>query len=146
MNLPMLKKWVAALRSGKYQQVTGRLLIRTADQGDKFCCLGVVQDLYAKSGKGHWETDEYYRDWEGFASLVDLTMSVLLDLFGPAGTTLGLCVHLPDLQCNESGNQIPSLVSLNDDGFTFDQIADIIEYFFIKPQENSNEHTINQAQ
>lgn len=33
-------KWVAALRSGKYQQGRGGLR-----NGDKFCCLGVLCDL-----------------------------------------------------------------------------------------------------
>lgn len=144
MNLPVMKEWVAALRSGKYQQGTGTLLIRTADQGDKFCCLGVVQDLYVKSGKGHWEDDEYYRDWNNHASLADLTFSVTSDLFGESSSDISQCGIVVGLA--DRLGQTPSLTTLNDEGFTFDQIADIIEYFFIKPQENSNEHTINQAQ
>ena len=35
------KKWVAALRSGKYEQAKGWLR-----EGDKFCCLGVACDLF----------------------------------------------------------------------------------------------------
>lgn len=41
------KKWVKALRSGKYEQTTGRL---TRD--GKYCCLGVACDV---SGLGKWE-------------------------------------------------------------------------------------------
>lgn len=36
------KKWVAALRSGEYQQA--RKLLRSKD--DKFCCLGVACDVF----------------------------------------------------------------------------------------------------
>jgi hypothetical protein len=31
-----------------------------------------------------------------------------------------------------------TLAYLNDNGFTFPQIADLIEYFLIKPQENQH--------
>jgi hypothetical protein len=37
------KKWVAALRSGNYQQGIYKL-----HRGNKFCCLGVACDLYSK--------------------------------------------------------------------------------------------------
>lgn len=38
------KRWVAALRSGKYMQVSHQLR-----RGDGFCCLGVLCDLHSKS-------------------------------------------------------------------------------------------------
>lgn len=48
-----MKQWVAALRSGEYQQGQGYL-----NKQNKFCCLGVVCDLYIKSGgKGEWKMD-----------------------------------------------------------------------------------------
>lgn len=37
------EKWVAALRSGKYDQATGTLKI-----GNQYCCLGVLCDLATK--------------------------------------------------------------------------------------------------
>ena len=43
------KKWVAALKSGKYEQTTaGRL---TNKEGTQFCCLGVLCDIYLKEMK-----------------------------------------------------------------------------------------------
>ena len=39
------KKWVKALRSGKYKQGIGQLR-----SGEKFCCLGVACDLAVKAG------------------------------------------------------------------------------------------------
>ena len=60
-------KWVAALRSGKYQQ--GRDVLRN---GDKFCCLGVACDLIDPDA---WESTSTYNifGWQGLtAETVDL--------------------------------------------------------------------------
>lgn len=45
-NLCLLnrQKWIKALRSGKYKQGKGYL-----HHADKYCCLGVAQDLYNKA-------------------------------------------------------------------------------------------------
>ena len=48
MNADLKRKWLAALRSGKYQQAKAAL----HRQGDGFCCLGVLCDV---SGLGKWE-------------------------------------------------------------------------------------------
>lgn len=44
MNPEIKTKWVEALRSGKYKQ--GKKSLRSRE-GDKYCCLGVLCDLYA---------------------------------------------------------------------------------------------------
>lgn len=54
MTIPKLKpevkeKWLAALRSGEYKQGYEYLHIKGKDQ-DTFCCLGVLCDLYVKTG------------------------------------------------------------------------------------------------
>ena len=41
---PNQRKWIEALRSGKYQQ--GRFMLHSANH--RFCCLGVACDLFAK--------------------------------------------------------------------------------------------------
>ena len=52
MNPEIKKQWVEALRSGEYKQ--GRYCLR--DDENKFCCLGVLSDLYIKQGNpGEWE-------------------------------------------------------------------------------------------
>lgn len=85
MNKAIKTRWVRALRSGKYKQGTGQL--RTAD--NKFCCLGVLTDLYIKhdpSGGGWSERNvskggyEYegegdvlparVRDWAGLGEVI----------------------------------------------------------------------------
>ena len=45
MNARIKRKWVTALRSGKYKQ--GRWHLR--DEGGGYCCLGVLCDLYSKA-------------------------------------------------------------------------------------------------
>lgn len=49
MNSQVKEKWIAALRSGEYQQGTCRL---RSNRG--FCCLGVLTDLYAKEHNENW--------------------------------------------------------------------------------------------
>jgi hypothetical protein len=51
MDQEFKKKWVAALRSGEYQQ--GHKRLRT---GDTYCCLGVA---CAISGRGEWVNSEF---------------------------------------------------------------------------------------
>jgi hypothetical protein len=47
----IFRKWTEALRSGDYKQGHGYLRMK-----DKYCCLGVLCDVYAKeTGKGKWE-------------------------------------------------------------------------------------------
>lgn len=45
-NVKLIRKWVRALRSGKYKQ--GRGALRPV--ADQFCCLGVLCDVVAPNG------------------------------------------------------------------------------------------------
>ena len=57
MNSQVKEKWVAALRSGEYQQGTCRL---RSNRG--FCCLGVLTDLYAKEHNENWNYVDAYSE------------------------------------------------------------------------------------
>lgn len=59
MDSELKAEWVAALRSDRYKQGIGSLRFQASKAGepDTFCCLGVLCDLLAKRGEGHWETD-----------------------------------------------------------------------------------------
>lgn len=74
------RKWVKALRSGKYEQ--GRGLLK--DSQGAFCCLGVACDI---SGLGEWYAGNYYKTESG-TSLKDLPNDVRewLGLRGSYGT------------------------------------------------------------
>ena len=98
------RTWVEALRSGKYKQASGQLRI-----GDAFCCLGVACDI---SGLGSWnEYSEYSTHIDGGqgyklpASLMDY---------------LGLRTPTGDFE-------MTNLSSMNDNGKSFEEIADVIE-------------------
>lgn len=57
MNADIKAKWLAALRSGEYQQ--GRYRIRTPDS--RYCCLGVLADVLDGDG---WERYSFEYDWQ----------------------------------------------------------------------------------
>lgn len=48
------KKWIAALKSGKYKQGRGTLL-----RGDEWCCLGVMEDVV--NDKADWVMQSWGR-------------------------------------------------------------------------------------
>lgn len=52
---PAIKRlWITALLSGKYKQ--GKSCLK---KGNKFCCLGVLSDLYAKKHNIEWKKEKY---------------------------------------------------------------------------------------
>lgn len=93
MEREMAQNWCEALRSGKYEQTNG-----TLTACGKFCCLGVLDDLYPElnlAGKNENSLGNHIK----------------------AGLKTGLG-HLP------SGGV---LAYMNDSGSTFNEIADVIE-------------------
>jgi len=117
--LPMGKEWVAALRSGKYQQ--GTQFLRYTDEEDKVekqCCLGVICLLQQRPFK--IEGNKTVFDYS------DCTLSrenPLYKIFGPVG------YFPPGVRVFQEKWDVYyySLSGLNDLGFSFAEIADIIE-------------------
>lgn len=108
------KMWVATLRSGEYQQGVGFLC-----QGDNYCCLGVACDLYIK----HVDPEYPQEDQENADGITRHT-------YGGAAAILPHKVQvwlgLKELS-GMYGDGEESLASLNDQGKTFAEIADLIE-------------------
>ena len=101
------KKWVEALRSGKYKQGTGLLF-----DGEKYCCLGVLCEV-AKINRSFNDNGFFiYGDSEAFASSPE------------AMNFVGLETESGSFWSDNSENH---LTRLNDDGATFSELADIIE-------------------
>lgn len=131
-----LKQLIAALRSGKYQQAQSKL----ASPSGAFCCLGVACELFRlETGIGQWQPDrgldfgaagdptlmEFYINERGeHYRLAQPVEEWLLGLSGnPETTRRDINISLPNppgLWCTAS--------DLNDWGFTFDQIADILDW------------------
>lgn len=110
MDQAIAKKWVAALRSGKYKQGHGQLR-----KDNRFCCLGVLCDL-APISAGSWRrkaaTGDYLYDWNTGGLTIKVLEWASMSTLYPAGFIDSTC---------------DTLMHLNDSGKTFVEIADIIE-------------------
>jgi len=110
MNPQIKQKWVDALRSGDYQQTKGRL---HNEYG--FCCLGVLCDLYGKENNVEWEPSTHYKNAYMFQDTVAVLPLSVMEWVGVG-------------EDNPPVNGGPfTLAELNDRGFTFNEIADLIE-------------------
>lgn len=131
MNQERKAQWVAALRSGKYEQGQG-YLHQNNWTGELFCCLGVACDLAWQEGVAEKEgrvlsTGMEIFEYEGHDCYPPAEVREWL---GFGGTGWGDTLSLVTLHYEDShGEQhTAELDELNDTtGLTFDQIADLIE-------------------
>jgi hypothetical protein len=112
MNYEIAQQWVAALRSGEYAQEKSRL---KSDNG--YCCLGVLCDLYTKQNP--------YVKWK---SLESVTAYFILEhsLVLPCEVKEWARMKSECGQFIEEGMFL-RLDKMNDDGHSFNEIADVIE-------------------
>lgn len=110
------KKWVKALRSGKYRQ--GRGVLRTGN--DSYCCLGVLCDIAGAEWKQEGLQSDLNGDYAAISSGHEDYCCIPSPVVKATGmkTTTGSYDSLTDK---------PSLMKLNDEGSSFAQIADVIE-------------------
>lgn len=112
MNQAIKEKWVAALRSGEFEQ--GRRNLRSSD--DKFCCLGVLCHIIDPNG---WRLDQekgrYLFDTHGALLPEEIVKAAGLNNSSP-------CVE-------DKNTNVCSLTSLNDHGMPFTEIANLIESY-----------------
>lgn len=115
-NKENIRKWVDALRSGKYKQAKERLRDKNS-----YCCLGVACDV---SGVGKWQKD-FWNSWE---YAVYEAPGDVNDLDLPKGVQKWLGIRL----ANPKFKRVPAS-QLNDEmGKTFEEIADYIEKKYLK--------------
>lgn len=120
MKLAVKKAWVRALRSGKYKQGQNRL--RTAD--NKFCCLGVLCDVYNKTLKrSQWrKIGERRVDW-GFGNTQEAS-----SLPPAVQKWAGLNSDDPVINYPAKDGHSVAASSANDNlGYGFKRIASLIE-------------------
>lgn len=115
------KKWIAALRSGKFEQTSGEL--RSKD-GKGFCCLGVACHLLRPNLWSKKEDVFKIRMKHGFNEKDSLVLD-LPDTF-PAFQAGYMPKRLAESVGLSTEDQ-KTLSTLNDDGNSFDEIADYIE-------------------
>lgn len=119
MNRKVKEMWLTALRSGEFEQGTGRL--RSDD--DKFCCLGVLCELAHRAGVVH----AAHSDLGGWTYGDEYSGGVLA---GAVMEWAGLDYTNPSVPYKGALSWEPttiSLASLNDLGRPFGEIADTIE-------------------
>jgi len=110
MNPQIKQKWVSALRSGEYQQTQRRL-----HDENGFCCLGVLCDLYIKENQLEWEPSSYYNNAYMFQDMATVLPLSVMEWVGVE-------------EVNPYVNGGPfTLAELNDNGTTFNVIANLIE-------------------
>lgn len=105
MNKDIKDKWVAALRSGNYQQGQGSL--RTEN---RYCCLGVLCEITGC----RWRSEP------------DMFVALYKD--SSTGST-----YIPEQLREELGMSLvdeEKLATRNDTGATFSELADVIETYF----------------
>jgi hypothetical protein len=101
------KKWLAALRSGEFEQ--GKRRLRTHD-GSHYCCLGVACQI---SELGSYTDCAYIVNKDPRPYELPKEVQTWLGLKTPNGA-FGVD---------------QSLAKMNDDGISFSHIADYIEYY-----------------
>lgn len=120
MKKSIAKKWIKALRSGKYEQGT-KALCYEADS-IRYCCLGVLCDLYREENGGRWkETAECVTQGRKTINMMS---------FGGQNECLPEKVRKWAGMKSVVGNydsRYDSLADRNDEGTSFKRIADIIE-------------------
>lgn len=130
MNPEIKAQWVAALRSGEYQQGKRYLRRQWNNEEPQYCCLGVLCDLAAKAGVVT-------------KSVKPLGLSLKATYYGAENKDdakvpiraiadwAGLRHPIPSVlveQDNGAFKDRVMLTELNDvAGYTFGQIADLIE-------------------
>ncbi len=109
MNNEVKQEWLKALRSGDYKQGEGQLR-----NGDTYCCLGVLTDLYCKQNNGD--------SWNDVASYSDGRLPHRVR------TWADLQSGDPRVGHDDNGT-MTNLSALNDSGRSFNDIADLIERY-----------------
>lgn len=123
------KKWVEALRSGEFQQTTGKLVARSPDGVESHCCLGVACEVYRREFGGDAlpkVPKSERRDDIGYKDSTNKRAPdyvVTLSLPDPVREWLGLA----DQSGRFFADREMFLTNLNDRGDSFAKIADVIE-------------------
>ena len=151
MNIEHVRQWTRRLRSGDIDQTRGHLVDPTGPR-PAMCCLGVgaqeagipfqVSDdgrhgffPVGDGGRTNSLPPTEFHLWLGLNVPVSETYDVVVDW--PEGMTV-LCQEpdVPDgwYESPIDGDEVATCSGLNDSGFTFSQIADLIDYFGVRAE------------
>jgi len=126
MNSKVKEAWVNALRSGKYEQGSERLRSVSG-----YCCLGVLCDIYAQEHNTEWEfrgneeTNLQPMDYWYYEGESEFLPESVMDWAELKTNNPQLRVDVEDGEDN--WNYKEGVSNLNDSGYTFTTIANLIE-------------------
>ncbi len=141
MNPAVKTQWLSALRSGRYAQGTGFL----HPNKKQYCCLGVLCTVAEVNGVGAWQEvpvneDENPIEEIAYNGATELLPESVISFAGLEFEQDDILVRLTTDQADRAvangkaaaikmfdGLPHAELSTLNDAGFTFAEIADIIE-------------------
>lgn len=134
MRKEVMKKWVNALRSGKFKQGTGTLKQYNSKGQAQHCCLGVLCELYnqemKKNKKKTLPENVYGNDYD-FSHGYSRFGGKKEDLPKEVKDWAGVKTSLGKFYVEDFGNNLclgeNSLADLNDTGRKFKTISNIIE-------------------
>jgi hypothetical protein len=119
VNPDVKARWLAALRSGDYEQGTNALKTQLGDQV-YHCCLGVLCELAVEAGVTD-KVDDGPGRWF-FGRDADVSSSVL-----PRSVIDWSGLTTRDPYVSSLGGTRTTISGLNDAGYSFDLIASVIE-------------------
>jgi hypothetical protein len=144
MKKAVKERWLEALRDEE-EYTQGRNILRSrGEDEDCFCCLGVLTDLAVQEGVAEWRQGKWGGWKAGAIDGIETVCGVLLDPVSKwaglkdwtptvdkfdAAKAMGVTKAEIDAKVGRNGSRV-GLIELNDYGFTFAQIADVIEHCF----------------
>lgn len=130
MKTEIKQKWVDALRSGKYEQGSEKL---RSHQG--YCCLGVLCDLYSQEQNTEWDFHGAYEeentpmDYWYFDGESEFLPESVREWAGFSVASPQVKVYVTD-DDEDDWFYNEDIANLNDNGYTFNALADLIEQQF----------------
>ena len=123
MKADIKQKWVAALRSGEYEQTDAVLRLDS-----HYCCLGVLCDLYSKETSIPWEPDYGLQfTMHGLSGVLSHEVRRWAELPHENGAFVAISKRYDEGEDTTVWHSV-SLTELNDNWmYDFHQIADVIE-------------------
>jgi hypothetical protein len=115
MNKEIKARWLAALRSGEYEQGQGQLV---SEEGH-YCCLGVLCDLHSKDMGIAWKGG--YNGAKAYYMGEDALLPTAVQEWAGLPDNTGANMRIDG---TEAAREI---TALNDDGYTFTQLSELIE-------------------
>lgn len=128
MNPEVKQKWIDALRSGNYEQGSEKL--RTVNG---YCCLGVLCDIYAQENNTQWkfsgneETNLQPMDYWYFLDQSEFLPQSVMNWAGLGTHNPSVRVYCEDSDGEDERYYNDEIANVNDSGYSFSQIADIIQ-------------------